>query len=175
MATDRLISRLQEDFGHSPVVANMLFAFVLAIVEKIVEVEFACPCNPQWNGLFASAFFVIPACISFFLMLIIHECKCKNHSIKCVYSILPPLVWQVLVFLDGQYFVCAMTDWPGTFVSVDNTYLKWCTPSNTTRYSPEELMARSHKHYALSQGIGFGILIFFAIALLVYGIKKCNK
>lgn len=148
-AQRRLISRLKEDFGNSPVVANTVFSFLLAGVEKIVEVEFACPCDPKWNASFAAAFFVIPAFFSFLLMLIIHECKCPNHSPKCLYSILPPLVWHVLVFLDGQYFVCATTDWPGTFVSVDKTYLKWCTPTNTTR--TEELMARSRKQFILSQ------------------------
>lgn len=147
----RLIARLKEDFGHSPVVANVVFAFIMAAVEKIVEVEFACPCDPKWNKVFSAACFIIPACIAFLMMLIIHKCRSQNHSPKWVYSILPPLIWQVLLSLDGQYLVCAMTDWPGKFVSVDNTYLKWCTPANTTSHRSEELMALSQRLFVLSQ------------------------
>lgn len=128
-ANQWLISRLKDDFEHSPV-SNVFFSFLLALVERVVEVEFACPCYPQWNVVFAAAFFVIPAIIVFLLMVIIYKCKSPSHYPKCLSSFIPPFIWVVLLFFNGQYFVCATTYWPGTFVSVDKTYMKWCTPTN---------------------------------------------
>lgn len=175
MAAQRLIAKIKDELGHSPVAANAVISFVLAIVEKIVEVEFGCPCDPKWNRLFAAAFFIIPAIIAFLLMLIIYKCRFTHLSPKSVYSILPPLVWQVLVFFDGQYFVCARTYWSGKFVSVDNSYLKWCTPANSTRYLSEELLEYSHTQFVLSQGTGFGLLILLIMLLVLYIIMKCRK
>lgn len=150
MAVKQLISRLKEEFGHSPVVANVVFAFFMAVIEKILEVEFACPCHPSWNKSFAATFFLIPAATAFLLMMAIHRFNNQEDPHKCWYSLLTPIVWQAIIFLDGQYFVCAMTDWQGTFVSVERTYLKWCTPTNATT-SSEELMARSRSYYIMSQ------------------------
>lgn len=169
----RLLTRLREDFGHSPAVLNVVFGFIMAGVEKIVEVEFACPCDSKWNGWFAAACFVLPALVACLMMMAVY--KCSSECPKCAYSIIPPLVWEALVFLDGQYFVCAMTDWPGRFVSVDKSYLKWCTPANTTRYSSEELMAQSHRLFILSQGIGFGLLALLFLLLLGHVIMKCPR
>ncbi|XP_042267252.1 uncharacterized protein LOC121897057 [Thunnus maccoyii] len=176
MDVKRLFSRLKEGLGHSPVVANVIFAFLMALIEKILGAAFACPCDPKWNSFFAAAFFIIPACTAFLLMMVIYrfgDRDDEDDSDKWWSCLLPPVVWQVIIFLDGQYFVCAMTDWPGKFVSVDKTYLKWCEPTNMTR--SEELMDHSHRYYILSQGIGLCLLLLLTVLLLVYVIIKYMK
>ncbi|GAA6235222.1 calcium homeostasis modulator protein 6-like [Lates japonicus] len=147
-AEAELLARLKNEFGQRPVVSNVVFGFFLAAVEKIVEVEFACPCNPKWNAVFVAPFFLIPAVTASLLMLLIHGYSVGKSMLV---AFLPPVVWLALMLLNGQYVVCAKTDWPGTFVTTDKTYLKWCEPTNTTIYSSEELLNRSHRFYILSQ------------------------
>uniref|UniRef100_A0A4W5KSV5 Uncharacterized protein n=1 Tax=Hucho hucho TaxID=62062 RepID=A0A4W5KSV5_9TELE len=111
------LSRLKSEFGNSPLVSNVAFGFILMGLEKLVELEFECPCDPKWNGLFSSAFFVIPAIMAFMLMLIIQDCRYDLSGCPrtvSISSLVPPIVWLILLFLDGQYFACALTDWNGS-------------------------------------------------------------
>ncbi|CAB1322640.1 unnamed protein product [Coregonus sp. 'balchen'] len=66
------LSRLESEFGNSPLVSNVAFGFILMGLEKL---EFECPCDPKWNGLFSSAVFVVPAIMAFMLMLVIQDCR----------------------------------------------------------------------------------------------------
>ncbi|KAG7245504.1 hypothetical protein INR49_010955 [Caranx melampygus] len=46
-----LITRLKDELGQCPVTLNVVFGFLLAGVQKMLEVDFACPCNPTWNAI----------------------------------------------------------------------------------------------------------------------------
>uniref|UniRef100_A0A672IMV6 Uncharacterized protein n=1 Tax=Salarias fasciatus TaxID=181472 RepID=A0A672IMV6_SALFA len=116
---------------------------------KLVELEFECPCHPTWNGVFSSAFFFIPAGMAFTLMLIIQGCRCETFILS---SFVPAIVWLILLFLDGRYFACAMTDWEGRFVQLDKAApQKWCEPFSKVNVTKEELMLRSQWHVVTSQ------------------------
>lgn len=148
------LTRLKNELSNSPLVSNVAFGFILMGLEKLVELEFECPCNPTWNGLFSSAFFIIPAVMAFTLMLIIQGCRCDKWCRKTVSlsSFVPAIVWLILLFLDGQYFACAMTDWEGRFVLVDKAApQKWCEPVSEGDVTPQELMLRSQQLFVFSQ------------------------
>lgn len=148
------LTRLKNELSNSPLVSNVAFGFILMGLEKLVELEFECPCNPKWNGLFSSAFFIIPAVMAFTLMLIIQGCRCDTWCRKTVSfsSFVPAIVWLILLFLDGQYFACAMTDWKGRFVIVDKAApQKWCEPTSEGDVTPQELMLRSQQLFVVSQ------------------------
>ncbi|KAJ8343468.1 hypothetical protein SKAU_G00307970 [Synaphobranchus kaupii] len=169
------LSRLRNELSNSPLVSNVAFGFILMGLEKLVELEFQCPCNPKWNGTFSSAFFVIPAVMAFTLMLIIQGCRCHMHWPKSlsVSSFVPAVVWLILLFLDGQYFACAMTDWKGRFVTVDRAApQKWCEPTDENDVTPQELMLRSQKLFVVSQVIGIALLVFICVGLIVYVIQE---
>ncbi|KAI4829878.1 hypothetical protein CesoFtcFv8_000650 [Champsocephalus esox] len=173
------LTRLKNELSNSPLVSNVAFGFILMGLEKLVELEFECPCNPTWNGVFSSAFFIIPAVMAFTLMLIIQGCRCdtwcrKNVSLS---SFVPAVVWLILLFLDGQYFVCAMTDWEGRFVIVDKAApQKWCEPINEGDVTPQELMLRSQQLFVFSQVIGIILLIFICAGLVVYVVREsCHQ
>ena len=147
------LSRLKREFGNSPLVSNVAFGFILMGLEKLVELEFECPCDPKWNGLFSSAFFVIPAVMAFMLMLIIQGCRYDRGCpiTVSISSLVPPIMWLILLFLDGQYFACAMTDWIGRFVIVDKAApQKWCEPILDDGTLPE-LMIHSQELFVESQ------------------------
>ncbi|KAG7467991.1 hypothetical protein MATL_G00138090 [Megalops atlanticus] len=149
-------------------------------LEKLVELEFECPCNPKWNGVFSSAFFIIPAVMAFTLMVIIQGCRCDTWQRKTLSmsSFVPAIVWLILLFLDGQYFACAMTDWKGRFVIVDKAApQKWCEPTKGDEVTrTQELMVRSQELFVVSQVIGIALLIFICVGLIVYVVRQsCNQ
>ncbi|XP_029702583.1 uncharacterized protein isoform X2 [Takifugu rubripes] len=157
-------SKLKDAFSKSPLAPNVAFGFILMGLEKLVELEFECPCNPKWNGLFSSAFFIIPAIIAVILMLIIQGCRCDESSRlitqcrcdewfkKTVSSFMPAIVWLILLFFDGQYFTCAKTDWKGRFVLIDKAApKKWCEPISEGNFTTQELMLRSQEWIFKSQ------------------------
>lgn len=151
------LTRLKNELSNSPLVSNVAFGFILMGLEKLVELEFECPCSPTWNGVFSSAFFIIPAVMAFTLMLIIQGCRCDKWCRNTVSfsSIVPAIVWLILLFLDGQYFACAMTYWEGRFVIVDKAApQKWCEPTSEGDVPIQELMLRSQQLFVFSQVSG---------------------
>nr|XP_040025444.1 uncharacterized protein LOC120813928 [Gasterosteus aculeatus aculeatus] len=165
------LAMLREELSKRPLLSNVAFGLILMGLEKLVEVEFECPCNPLWNGVFSLAFFIIPAVMAFALMLIIQRTRFDAWSKKNISSFVPPIVWLMLLFFDGQYFACAMTGWNGRFVSVDkDAKMKWCKPNITSG----ELMLTIQKFYSISHGTGVVLLIF--VCLIAYVIKgSCNQ
>lgn len=146
------LTKLKNEFSNSPFVSNVAFGFILMGLEKLVELEFECPCSPKWNGVFSSAFFIIPAVMAFTLMLIIQRCRRDKWLMKTVSSFMPAIVWLILLFLDGQYFACAMTDWEGRFVLVDKAApQKWCEPVSQGDAAQKALMLRSQQLFVISQ------------------------
>lgn len=148
------LARLKNELSNSPLVSNVAFGFILMGLEKLVELEFECPCRPAWNGAFSSAFFIIPAVMAFTLMLIIQGCRCAVWCRKTISlsSFVPAVVWLILLFLDGQYFACAMTDWEGRYVLVDKAApQKWCEPVKEGDVTAQELMVRSQQLFVFSQ------------------------
>ncbi|XP_061621629.1 calcium homeostasis modulator protein 6 [Phyllopteryx taeniolatus] len=169
------LTRLKDELSNSPLVSNVAFGFILMGLEKLVELEFECPCNPTWNGVFSSAFFIIPAVMAFTLMLIIQGCRCDAwcHRSVSLSSVVPAVVWLILLFLDGQYFACAMTDWEGRFVLVDRAApQKWCEPISDGVVPQQELMLRSQQLFVFSQVLGIVLLIVICVGLVVYVIRQ---
>ncbi|CAJ1049067.1 calcium homeostasis modulator protein 6 [Xyrichtys novacula] len=141
-------SLLKKEISNSPLVSNLVFGFILMVLEKLVELEFECPCNPKWNRVLSSAFFIIPAVTAFLLMLIIQGCR------------------------YGQYFACAMTDWEGRFVIVDKAApQKWCEPNE--KDALQKLMPRWQESFAISQITGMCLLMAICVGLVVYLIYTC--
>ncbi|XP_035274243.1 calcium homeostasis modulator protein 6-like [Anguilla anguilla] len=161
---------LKNELSDSPLVSNAAFSFILMGLEKLVELEFECPCNPKWNALFSSAFFVIPAVMAITLMVIIQGCQ----NYMRISSLVPALVWLILLFLDGQYYTCAKTDWKGRFVIVDKAGpQKWCEPTGDDNVTQkQELMEHSQELFVLSQVIGIALLMFICVGLIVYVIQQ---
>lgn len=158
------LTLLKNELRNSPLASNVAFGFILTGLEKLVELEFECPCNPTWNGIFSSAFFIIPAVMAFTLMLIIQGCKCDTKwKTVSLSSFVPALVWLILLFLDGQYFACAVTDWEGRFVLVDKAApQKWCEPISEGDATPQDLMLRSQQLFVYSQVSRFFFYFFKA-------------
>ena len=154
------LTRLKNEQSNSPLVSNVAFGLILMGLEKLMELEFECHRDPKWNSTFCSAFFLIPAVMAFTLMLIIQDCRCGTRWPKglSTSSFVPAVVWLVLLFLDGQYFAGAMTDWKGRFVTVDRAApQKWCEPTDENDITPQELMLRSQQLFVV---FVFGLILY---------------
>jgi len=144
------ITKVTEKIRNSPLAANFCFGVILFSFEKIVQIEFACPCNSQWNLWIASVFFIVPALIVFLLMCVIRKCKCKvSFCEDFCYSSFPAITWMTIVFLDGRYYTCARTPWSGKYETIDGAEPhRWCKPSGN--YS-EEFLSQTQGWYSQSQ------------------------
>lgn len=130
---------------------NALFALVLVYLEKVVEKEFACPCDPEWNCWFVSGYFLVPAFLSFILTVPVQGCS-RCVCVKDIFtSLTPAFVWMLLLFFDGHYYACGMTDWSGRYSTIDeNVIEKWCEPANDSS-SSVDMLVRSQEWFVQSQ------------------------
>uniref|UniRef100_A0A3B3XPX2 Uncharacterized protein n=1 Tax=Poecilia mexicana TaxID=48701 RepID=A0A3B3XPX2_9TELE len=128
-----------------PNIATVGFGFIQVILEKLVEAEFSCPCHSSYNHGYGLVFFIAPSLIVFLLMCVI------SYSLKlwtcpwtwtwtCPWTwtfliiiFVPSMTWVILVLVDGRYYVCLMTNWPGKYELIENAApQKWCKPSNSS-------------------------------------------
>lgn len=139
------IGRLKNMVKKSPLYSNFVIGFVMVVLEQLVEIDFACPCNPKLNLLFSMAYFVVPALFSFALLFYIQSSQIINYS-SCLHCALvcltPAVLWIMLLFFDGQYFACAKTSWEGLTVHTDITAsTTWCQPLSERDNTTEKQMS----------------------------------
>ncbi|XP_056114421.1 uncharacterized protein LOC130090834 [Rhinichthys klamathensis goyatoka] len=169
------IGRLKNMVKKSPLYSNFVIGFVMVGLEQLVEIDFACPCNPKLNLLFSMAYFVVPALFSFALLFYIQSSQISNYS-SCLHCALvcltPAILWIMLLFFDGQYFACAKTSWEGLTVHTDITAsTTWCQPlierDNTTEKQMTFFNYRNN-----SQLVGLCILLLISLPLIWMGSRR---
>lgn len=111
------------------VYANLIIGFLQLGLEKLLGMDFACPCDPQMNLIFSIAYFLIPALFSSAFMFYVQSPHCKSkRSFSTVTCLIPAVIWVMLLFFDGQYLACARTSRQGLMVQTDGSALTWCKP-----------------------------------------------
>ncbi|XP_052003622.1 calcium homeostasis modulator protein 4-like [Xyrauchen texanus] len=174
MSKRKWITNLKLMVKRSPLYSNCIIGFVMLGLEQLVEIDFACPCNPKLNLVFSAAYFVVPALFSFALLFYIQSSQCKYSScLHCAAVCLTPaLLWIMLLFFDGQYFACAKTSWEGLTVHTDiSASTTWCKPLNKSDNITEKQMA-FFSYRNNSQIVGLCILLLISLPLIWMGIKR---
>ena len=122
---------VKESKGMVPdnLVSNVACSVCLLGLEKILEMEFICPCDPATKAWFVLAIFIVPAIITFVVMLKVQGPSCNQGKMKCFSTcLIPPLMWSIILFFDGRYFACVMTNWNETGVILnEQSPKKMCT------------------------------------------------
>lgn len=168
-------ARLKNQLKKSPFYSNAIIGFLMVGLEKLVEMDFACPCKPVMNLVFSIAYFLVPALFSSALMFYIHSPQCKTQSLLSTLTcIIPAGVWVMLLFFDGQYYACAKTSWVGLTVKTDiSASTTWCQPlinsNNVTEKQMEFFGFRN-----TSQFVGLGFLLVISVILFIIGCKRCR-
>ena len=129
VALQSIMEALLDKLRNSPIAT---FGIILFGVEKLLALQFACPCDGLWsNRELTAAIFLIPTIMSFAIMLIIKEFELDRWSVFSITS--PSIIWLMLMFRDGRFYTCAMTDWEGRYVELEGADpQRWCQPINSS-------------------------------------------
>lgn len=152
MAND-LFSIISREMKDKPVVSTVLVGLFLVVFEKMLDLEFVCPCfeKKYCNGIFVFLYFFVPSLGIFVLMCHVYEkscCCCRGCSwYICSHTVGPPLTWIIILLLDGRYLACAFTNWSGMYEVTGGGVMRWCQSEN---YSSERL-SFTHTLYTISQ------------------------
>uniref|UniRef100_A0A673KMQ9 Si:dkeyp-122a9.2 n=1 Tax=Sinocyclocheilus rhinocerous TaxID=307959 RepID=A0A673KMQ9_9TELE len=108
------------------------FCFALIGLEKLMDQEFSCPCNPGFNMELISFIFLGPALLALTMMMFIQR-PCRRSSFHCaglfLFSLIPPSLWMFLLLFEGEYVARGMAHWEGDYVLDEELQIKWCKPT----------------------------------------------
>ncbi|XP_059366303.1 calcium homeostasis modulator protein 4-like [Carassius carassius] len=167
-------ARLKNQLKKSPFYSNAIIGFLMLGLEKLVEMDFACPCKPVMNLVFSIAYFLVPALFSSSLMFYIHSPQCKaQYKLSTLTCIIPAVVWIMLLFFDGQYFACAKTSWAGLTVKTDiSASTTWCQPlTDSNNVTEKQMVFFGFRN--TSQFVGLGFLLVISVILFIIGCMRC--
>lgn len=167
--------------GNMPIFQNFLnfinadaaLSIALIILERLIENEFACPCNSNnvfvYDVLFSSSVIIticlcvlIQLCQRKRLMKFFDRIKIDNRFCKgfvvIVYLLLPLLIpvltWTIVWYFHGDYYVCGMTTWNGTWISTNLSFpRKWCYPSGNIAHETLNEMERNSANWFLQSQV----------------------
>lgn len=118
----------------------------LVVLEKLMDNDFVCPCQPSYNFWLCVCYGAVPFIASFFLTFCFMDPKpedkvMKGNSVcsKVLYSLLISFIWLFLFFFDGQYVACACSYWGGEYTETGAQ--KWCRPKG----NETEAFERQHE------------------------------
>ncbi|KAI2650485.1 Calcium homeostasis modulator protein 5 [Labeo rohita] len=161
-----LIKKIPEFLKRFPFLVTLPSGFSVIKVEKIVEINFSCPCAVDANAnltisMFAGPSFFIFALLFFFYRPLKLPWSCcspganndtqQNCAKAFIYCLIPPIMWLIVLFLDGDYFSCAKTHWNGVYVFDEQLNRSWCKPIEKTE-KENELRLLTQKYIHESQG-----------------------
>lgn len=109
-------------------------SLVLVALEKIMDNDFVCPCQPGYNEWICACYAVVPSILSFvFIWCFVASkpedkvTKGKSTCDRFLFSALIAFIWLFLFFADGCYVSCACSHWDGEYTETGS--LKWCKPT----------------------------------------------
>ncbi|XP_063039476.1 uncharacterized protein LOC134434791 isoform X2 [Engraulis encrasicolus] len=100
--------------------------------------------------------------------------KVKKGMLTVVMALAVPMLWVMMMFFEGQFYVCARTNWSGRFVKLNDTYEHmWCKPDQSS--SRTDKIKRSIGYYVESQWVGLVLLSALMLYVFIYTINECCK
>lgn len=103
-------------------------SLVLLVLEKLMDLDFVCPCQPGYNEVICACYAIVPfvTCFAFAFRFVAPKPEDRGNSTcnKVLYSLLIACIWLFLFFVDGRYVSCACSNWSGEYT--ETGALKWC-------------------------------------------------
>ncbi|KAF5889301.1 calcium homeostasis modulator protein 6-like, partial [Clarias magur] len=100
---------------------------VLVVLEKMMDADFICPCQPGYNEVICACYAIVPFITCFAFTLSFVDPKPEDRGLqgnRYLFSTLISLIWLFLFFIDGRYVSCACSRWGGEYTETGD--LKWC-------------------------------------------------
>ncbi|KAL7844815.1 hypothetical protein SRHO_G00233540 [Serrasalmus rhombeus] len=163
----------------SPLEGFIMFSFILTAIEKLLDRDFVCPCEPSRNIWSCVCYALVPAAASsaftFYALWPGPRRQNRTESVekltRIIYCVGSAFVWLVLFFLDGRYIACASSQWEGIY---SEDLVPWCKPlGNAT--SPEWCQKRTRKMFFISEMVGFALLLLVVCLLGFYSLKNWDR
>lgn len=128
-------------------------SLVLAVLEKMMDINFVCPCQPVLNILLCVCYGVVPFILCFvfatsFVEVHVEGMQGSSKYKKEYYCLLIAFIWLFLFFFDGRYVACAFSHWGGEYT--ETTTIKWCKPKGDET-EVLECQQETQKWIAISQ------------------------
>ncbi|XP_060719168.1 uncharacterized protein LOC132841026 [Tachysurus vachellii] len=145
-------------------------SLVLVVLEKMMDNDFVCPCQPGFNEWICVCYAVVPFITCFFITLFFMDSKPEDKVMKgnstcnkVLYSFLTSFIWLFLFFFDGNYVACACSHWGGEYT--ETGALKWCKPKgNETEVLG--LLQETQRYITKSQFAAFAIVLVITSILV---------
>ncbi|XP_016295770.1 uncharacterized protein LOC107653539 [Sinocyclocheilus anshuiensis] len=147
------------------------FSFALIGLEKLMDREFSCPCNPEFNMVLMSFIFLGPALLALTMMMFIQR-PCRRSSSHCagifLFSLIPSALWMFLLLFEGEYVACGMAHWEGDYVLDEELQIKWCKPTGVRdgKVNGKELLELTEKIIFYSRFSALVLLTFLAVVVI---------
>lgn len=151
------ISTTAAELIKRPYVINIVTLSVLIVLEKLVEMDFVCPCDATFNVVNVVALFVVPP---FGLFLLVLSFKQLHFCKALFFCSIPAIEWITLLFIDGQYFACATAASPGKYELIAHGNVQRQCDKIT---SVADSMSNTQFWYAISQVRTFMMNIMYII------------
>ncbi|KAK2906555.1 hypothetical protein Q8A67_005540 [Cirrhinus molitorella] len=180
-------TKLHEFLKASVVFSSFPLSVLLIGLEALIDHHFSCPCEYLLNVLLTAFMFIGPGLFSFFLM-VLHLRPFRHGGFHCpegvnvdtqenwpkalISCLIPPAMWIFLLFLDGDYLACAMTDWNGVYVFNKELNRSWCKPNSEhfQSYIFDKFIFCIH----FSQFISYiWITLFSVLGIVLVGVYDC--
>ncbi|KAL7853365.1 hypothetical protein AOLI_G00202090 [Acnodon oligacanthus] len=170
------LSQWSEFFKQYPYSSSVLFSLVLVVLEKVVELDFVCPCKSGYTEAFFCFYLLVPMFIAFVFGLYLQSFKCSSRGerwpnfLKLLACVVPSVVWLALFLCDGRYIACLNTELKKDHIgSADPSPWKWCEKNQTlTAFERKAL-----ESFYSSKLAGFSVLVLISAVALLY--KCCKK
>lgn len=153
--------------------ADAALSIGIVVVERLVENEFACPCNSNnvfvYDVLFSCSVITIICLFVLFqicqwkrLKTLYNRMTYYRRLFKCFFltlylfppMLIPVLTWSVVWYFHGDYYVCGMTSWNGTWSNTNLSFpRKWCYPSGNIAHETLNEMERNSANWFLQSQV----------------------
>ncbi|XP_037401690.1 uncharacterized protein LOC119265383 [Pygocentrus nattereri] len=170
------LSKWSDFFKQHPYSSSVLFSLVLVVLEKVVEVDFVCPCESGYTEAFFSFYLLVPMFIAFVFGLYLLSFKCSSCGECCsafpklLACAVPSVVWLAMFLCDGRYIACLYTELKKDYIdSANPSPWKWCEKNQTLTAGERKAL----KSFYVSKLLGFIVLILISSVALIY--KFCKK
>ncbi|XP_056615891.1 uncharacterized protein LOC130430756 [Triplophysa dalaica] len=182
---------------RSPVYSSLPMSVVSIGLEELVELNLSCPCNSWngWliTFIFIGPFFLLWALMVVLLMpaenpaddnVVKNTSKCTSEcwskfTSKCIslctskfwkalaHSLIPPIMWIILLCLDGDYLACFYSTFEGDYVFDQKLNRKWCAPYEPAFAENKYLHQKYQESVSNSKMAGYGMLGLLGLLILI--------
>ncbi|XP_057182101.1 uncharacterized protein LOC130549000 isoform X2 [Triplophysa rosa] len=88
--------------------------------------------------------------------------------------LIPPFIWIIILFLDGDYVACGSTSWKGNYVFDEELNRMWCKPAPRARAGKEsDLRQKYHVFIYKSKALGYAVITFLSLLIIIVGLYEC--